>query len=636
MLRMSLDLFEEVQRFSGWSVEDARLLRELFPRVESRFPRIVDDFYRRVLEHEGTRRVLAGPEQVERLKGTLLAWLREVFLGPHDATYFEKRLRIGVTHARVGLSPAYVYTAMSHIRRHLDAAVLEALRPDTELAGRALAALGKILHIDLALIAGSYREAEKYRDLVENAPEMIQELDRVGRIQRVNRTWLVRMGYRPEAVIGRPFVDFVLLEDARDFREHLARVFAKGASRCDCRVHTAQGDLIALEILATVRCDEISGEPVGTRAYLRDVTERRAAERALREERDRAQKYLDVAGVMFVGLDRSGRVDLVNRRACEILGYEEREIVGRDWFETCLPSERRRDVRAVFERILAGDVLPVEFYENPVLTRQGERREIGWHNTVRTDAEGRVLGTLSSGIDLTDYYRLQNKVLEQAGLARLGELAAVVAHEVKNPLAGIRGAVQVLGQRLPPGSAGHPVVEEVIHRVDSLTAMVNDILLFARPRAPKLARVPLLALLEGTAALLREDPELAGIEVEVSAPEIVVSADVELLKPVFLNLLLNAAQAMEGRGRIAVTGANDGSTAKIEVADRGPGIPLELREKVFEPFFSTKRRGTGLGLAIARRIVEAHHGAIEITCPPEGGTTVVVQLPIAAPRGGEG
>jgi signal transduction histidine kinase len=231
--------------------------------------------------------------------------------------------------------------------------------------------------------------------------------------------------------------------------------------------------------------------------------------------------------------------------------------------------------------------------------------------------------------DLSARVRMEEQLREQAALVRLGEMAAVIAHEVKNPLAGIRGAVQVIGGRLPQGSREGAVVGEIISRIDTLSGLIHDLLLFARPPQPRPAPVDVSPILSGTAELLNSDPALGAVRIRItgSAPPIV--ADAELLKIVFLNLLVNSAHAMNGKGHIHIRVVAADETVRVVVADTGPGIPSEIREKIFTPFFTTKSRGTGLGLSTAKRLIEAHRGTIWIDCPPSGGTTVTIELPLA-------
>jgi signal transduction histidine kinase len=186
----------------------------------------------------------------------------------------------------------------------------------------------------------------------------------------------------------------------------------------------------------------------------------------------------------------------------------------------------------------------------------------------------------------------------------------------------------VIGGRMPEGARDRAIIGEVVARVDSLNDIVQDLLEFARPREPRLGPVPLAELVENTVALMRKDPAQAGLRVEVSGARPVVQADVEQLKTVFLNLLLNAAQASGHAGTIRIAVHVDDLAATVAIADDGPGIPADLREKIFEPFFTTKHRGTGLGLPTAQRVVERHRGAIAVECPPTGGTIVTVKLPM--------
>jgi len=230
--------------------------------------------------------------------------------------------------------------------------------------------------------------------------------------------------------------------------------------------------------------------------------------------------------------------------------------------------------------------------------------------------------------DITDRKRSEEKLREQAALARLGEMAAVVAHEVKNPLAAIKGALQIIGGRMTDGSRDRAIVGDIVARVDSLNDIVQDLLVFARPREPQLAPVGLADMMENTSALLRRDPTYASLSIHLSGTNPVVQADVEQLRTVFLKLLLNAAQATGATGRVQVSIGADDLAATVAIADDGPGIPNEIREKIFEPFFTTKHRGTGLGLPTARRMIERHRGTVEVDCPPAGGTVVTVTLPV--------
>jgi len=229
--------------------------------------------------------------------------------------------------------------------------------------------------------------------------------------------------------------------------------------------------------------------------------------------------------------------------------------------------------------------------------------------------------------DLSARVAMEAQVREQAALARLGEMAAVLAHEVKNPLAGVRGAIEVIGSRLPADTRDAAVVKEIVSRIDSLNDLMKDLLLFARPPRPNPLPVEISLLVTSTAELLREDPALNAVQIDVEGSAPPMFADPGLLRIVFLNLMVNSAHAMRGEGHIKVSVQASGGGCCIAFEDSGPGIPVEIREKIFMPFFTTKSRGTGLGLPTAKRLIEAHRGTIDVRCPPGGGTTVTVQLP---------
>jgi signal transduction histidine kinase len=207
-------------------------------------------------------------------------------------------------------------------------------------------------------------------------------------------------------------------------------------------------------------------------------------------------------------------------------------------------------------------------------------------------------------------------------------MAAVIAHEVKNPLAGIRGAIQVFGSRLIEQGTQTRIVDEIVARIDALDQMMKDLLLFARPPNPKRTAVDVVPLVRTTASLLTQDPSLRDVDIEVTGTAPPISADADMLRVVFQNLLINGAHAMQGKGAIRVAVEPRDSTCQIAFADGGPGIPPDIRKKIFTPFFTTKSRGTGLGLPTAKRFIEAHDGQIAIECPPAGGTTVVIRLPV--------
>jgi signal transduction histidine kinase len=189
--------------------------------------------------------------------------------------------------------------------------------------------------------------------------------------------------------------------------------------------------------------------------------------------------------------------------------------------------------------------------------------------------------------------------------------------------------VQVFASR-QSDDANTPILREIIARIDALDQMMKDLLLFARPPQPKYSPTDVVPLVISITSMMRQDPVARGVHFDIAGAAPSIPADAEMLRIVFQNLLINGVYAMQGRGRLRIAVEVADSTCQIAFSDSGPGIPLEIREKIFIPFFTTKSRGSGLGLPTAKRLVEAHKGELIIDCPPAGGTTMVVRLPTIA------
>ena len=244
----------------------------------------------------------------------------------------------------------------------------------------------------------------------------------------------------------------------------------------------------------------------------------------------------------------------------------------------------------------------------------------------------------------------QQRLARTERLAGLGELAASVAHEIKNPLAGIAGAVRILAEDMPASDPRKEIMGEVLAQIRRLDGTVRDLLTFARPGGPELGPCALHQVLDRVLLVLADDPSASNVRVvrEYQSDLPPVSADGKLLEQVFFNLLLNAVQAMGGHGTITLRTARGEAGARrtdgtpfephveIRVMDTGPGIPAHLLREIFTPFFTTKPRGIGLGLAITRRIVEDHGGRISGENLPGQGAMFRICLPLEGSDDGPG
>jgi PAS domain S-box-containing protein/putative nucleotidyltransferase with HDIG domain len=262
---------------------------------------------------------------------------------------------------------------------------------------------------------------QKYRMLMQRANDGIVIADAAtGVILEVNQKIEDLTGQQADRLIGRHVADLHPLKDSDGCRKLLQETLGAGnAMAGDLCIMHRDGRNIPVEVSVSVVT--VGGKKI-VQGIFRDVSRRVAAEEAHRKEKERAEKYLEVAGVMIRVLDRSGAVILINKKGSEILGYPEEEIVGKNWVEHFVPERLRGEIRAVLAKLISGELELVEYYENPVVTKSGQERIIAWYNTLLRDDQGLVFATLSSGEDIT-----ARKKAEEQAQSRLDHLAALHA-----------------------------------------------------------------------------------------------------------------------------------------------------------------------------------------------------------------
>lgn len=280
---------------------------------------------------------------------------------------------------------------------------------------------------------GEFKETEDtFRAVFTSAPVGIAIAQPEGRFISVNESFCEMLGYEEKELQEMTFLDISHPED-REKTWKLARETLDGQRdfyEMEKRYLTKDGRPVWASMRATAISDD-SGQVFYWLGIIRDITDRKRAEEALREQRDRAQKYLDIAGVMIVVIDADQKVTLLNKKGCELLGYREEEIVGKNWFDYFVPVYDRDRVKAGFMQLIAGEIEPVEYFENTVLTKSGEERIIAWHNTILTDEAHNITHTLSSGEDITDRKRTEEELrvvheeLERRVEERTAELSRI-------------------------------------------------------------------------------------------------------------------------------------------------------------------------------------------------------------------
>lgn len=351
--------------------------------------------------------------------------------------------------------------------------------------------------------------------------------------------------------------------------------------------------------------------------------------------------YEDVLASLIEGvvvIDPSRRITLVNRAAEEIVGITSEEAVGRSLDEVF------RDLTEIASLVTQTFETGRSFSNNDAVLRRpgGETRMIGVITSVVAGSGGGVTGVAAVLRDLTSVREMEEQVRRAERLSALGVLAAGIAHEVRNPLAGVRGAAQLLGSEIRGNQALVPYTDVIVREVDRLDRIVTGLLPFASPRTFSYGPVNIHSVLDRVLLLEQPRAAAAGVgfqrEYDPSLPP--VRGNEEQLTQVFLNLVRNGVEAMPKGGRLTVTtrvpdpfmairrGGERTRMIQVRVADDGVGIPPEAAASLFTPFFTTKDHGTGLGLALSHQIVTEHGGAIRVESEPGRGSTFSVTLPM--------
>ena len=391
-------------------------------------------------------------------------------------------------------------------------------------------------------------------------------------------------------------------------------------------------------------------------------------------DRDRVSRYLDQPDYSVTGLRQGERSiqsvikKIRNRPECfpchgsreTLNGILHVDISFRRTEEQIFEMERSALwMMLITAAVLAtgGAILMVRLVERPVagLVQAMAKVEGGdleaRANLPTRDELGHLADSFNAMVEKLKAARAEIEVYHQhrldraERLATLGEIAASLAHEIKNPLAGIAGAVQVMADEMPEAEPRREIMHEILTQVHRLDRTVQDLLAFARPGKPDVEPCDIHQVLDRVLILLAENPEAKQMRVvrayQPGIPR--VPADGKQLRQVFLNLILNAVQAMPAGGQITLQttlhnasgargkDASAGPMVEVAVIDTGPGIPPNNLKDIFTPFVTTKRRGTGLGLSVSRRIVQDHGGWITAESPPGGGATFRVRLPLEFP-----
>ena len=457
---------------------------------------------------------------------------------------------------------------------------------------------------------------------------VVTGLDR--KVLTANRSAAELFGRRLADLPGTAIDDLVASAERQHVAEREHRAFEGEQQRYETTVVRADGEERNVAVSTTPLV--VDGDLVGTVASLRDITEEKGAQDTLARSEARYRNLFESASDAIVTLDANGRFTTFNHAAENISGYPRQELVGQ-WFAPLLPDDELPKALMHFQKALAGET---GLFETTFIRKDREYRTIQvTYSTPQKDEE--VLCVIR---DVTDQKMLQEQLIQSEKMSAIGQLVSGVAHELNNPLAGISAFAQLLltEKRFPPDQ--RTAAEMIYAEARRASRIVQNLLTFARQHKPERTPTGVNQVLDDTLELRGYELRVRGIEVtrdyDEQIPE--TMADAHQLQQVFLNLVTNAEQAMEKSPResqrLIVRTRRTGAVIRIDVEDTGPGIPPNLLERIFNPFFTTKPTGsgTGLGLSISLGIVREHEGRIWAENAPQGGARFIVEVPIVTHR----
>ncbi|HEC97149.1 MAG TPA: PAS domain S-box protein [Nitrospirae bacterium] len=310
-------------------------------------------------------------------------------------------------------------------------------------------------------------------------------------------------------------------------------------------------------------------------------------------------------------LDTSGKIVLFNSAAERITGLKRNSVIYRYSNE-------------VFPFL---SLPPTTGRHEGEIVQDAEKRYIGLSISLNKNSAGEILGYIGTFQDLTDIIKLEEEIKRREKFAAIGELSASIAHELRNPLASMKGSFEMLKEDVLPEETKKRLMDIAILEMDRLNAIVTDFLIYCSPRPPAMKRFNLSAAANEVSDMLQNMSDRVRIVKEIQ-DEVFMVADEQKIRQLLWNLTLNAVEAVPGGGKVGISVYTDDNNVILKVSDSGAGIPEENVEKVFYPFFSTKKKGTGLGLSIAYRIVEEHHGNIKVLSGKGRSTEFVVSMPL--------
>ncbi|MDB5083971.1 MAG: hypothetical protein JWN30_857 [Bacilli bacterium] len=468
-------------------------------------------------------------------------------------------------------------------------------------------------------------QEQRYISLLENNPDGICSLDLTGQFVEVNPAYERITGYSKTELLSLRYLDLMFEEDRLTSSELIAKAFSVELTDVQLRLMHKQG--FSVEIIAKSVPIIVNHRVVGIYIISKDITERNLMEQAVREGEAKyrliAENSTDLIGI----LAPQGTISYASPSHQFILGYSPEVLEGRKAIEFIHPEDQPA-VRGEF-----ADMIRLKL---PFQAEFRYRHQNGGYLIVESrlipvmDPHGEVDSVVAVVRDLTERKKSEELLQKSEKLAVIGQLAAGVAHEIRNPLTAIKGFLQLL--RSKTTDQHHPYYDLMLSELNRINTIVNEFMYLAKPQAVQFQQVDIRALIQSIIPLLETQAILNSVQIKTILNHDIppITCEENQIKQVLINFLKNAIEAMPQGGHVFIeVECFHEAEIKISLIDEGCGIPEERIPRLGEPFYTTKEKGTGLGLMVSHKIIENHRGRIHISSEIGVGTTIEVFLPLA-------
>jgi PAS domain S-box-containing protein len=480
---------------------------------------------------------------------------------------------------------------------------------------------------------------EKYRTLFERVQHGLFISSKEGKFLDCNQALLNKLGYpTKEEFLNIDIAKelYVNPEDRKTFQKTIEQQgFVKDL---EVEFKKKNGEKITVLLTAHAKRDE-KGRIIGYEGLNIDISERKRMERELKEANEFLMNLIESSVDGIIVTNTKGDILIFNKGAEKILGYKAEEVVGKMNIQSIYPPGVAKEIMGKLRSPDYGGVGKLTSF--PIFHRRkdGELIEGDLSASIIYDENGKEIASVGIFKDLTErlkiereLQKMQQALLQSEKLAAMGRLTSQIAHELNNPIYGIMNTLELLKTEISPESKRRKILELALSETQRLAEMLRNMLSFSKPEEEKRRPVKMNELIEGILLVMEKQMRESNIKVETSfndeIPEVMASTN--QMRQVMLNILKNAKEAMPKGGILTVRTSKEDKHVLIHVQDTGVGIPEEIRDKIFEAFFTTKQRvkGVGLGLSVCYGIIKDHGGEIKVESEEGKGTTFMIRLPI--------